>query len=76
MTNSYRLFLRMTNCLPRAVGLGQVETGKAQPCHDGKLEAFQVSFLELLGVRANKTDSFYLFFIIWGKQCTFPFPKF
>lgn len=64
------------NCLPQAVGLGQVETAEAPPHHDGKLEEFQVSFLDLLGVRANKTPCFYLFFIMRGKLCTFPFPNF
>lgn len=39
----------MTNCVSRAVGLGQVETPKTQPPYDGILEEFQVSFMELLG---------------------------
>lgn len=66
----------MMNCLPQAAGFGEVETAKAQPHHDSKLEEFQVSFLELLRVRANTTHSFYLFFIVRAKQCTFLFPKF
>lgn len=40
----------MNHLMSQGVGLGQVETPKAQPPHDGTLEEFQVSFMELLGV--------------------------
>lgn len=48
----------MMNCLPQAVGLGQVGTAKAPPGHDCKLEEFQTLFLKLAGVTANKTHPF------------------
>lgn len=64
----------MVNHVSQAVGLGQVETRKAQPAHDGTLKEFQVSFMELLGVTASKTHSFYLFFVIQRRKHTFICP--
>lgn len=63
------------NCLPQAVGFGEVETAKAQPRHDSKLEEFQVSFLELLRVKANTTHSFLLVFYSKDKAMYFSIPQ-
>lgn len=54
----------MMNHVSQTVGIGQVETPKAQPPHDSTLQEFQVSFIELLGERTGKTHFFCLFFVI------------
>lgn len=66
----------MMNHVSHTVGIGQVETPKAQPPHDSTLEEFQVSFMELLGETTSKPHSFCLFFVIWGRKHTFIFPSF
>ena len=65
----------MMNCLPQAVGFGEVETAKAQHRHDSKLEEFQVSFLELLRVLAQHNPFFLLVFYSKGKAMCFSIPQ-